>query len=332
MIWVKAGGWAMLALLAFWVGVVAACPAQNSEQGNLPVIPPDEAKRNLVTFAQPEYPPLARAARIAGIVRVSLTVDETGSTRDLKLISGHPMLAPAALEAIRTWKYKPFVVNGKVAAVKTTVEVSIPEHITQSDIDRERKFQDAYWPNERAGREALKKGELATAETKLLAARAAAEERGDEKWLELADVISLLGHVKLRQGDFDAAERLYKESLALHEKHQRPDEAEVAGAQENLGLLYFRTRQLDKAEPLFLRATASYEARIKETSMPEPLAGYGASLALGYFALSQIAATDGRSKEAQDRCTQAVTYAEKWSSSADRDVIVSACKSPVAGK
>ena len=218
-----------------------------------------------------------------------------------------------------------FQVDGKPTPVRTEAQVSIPENVNQADIDRERRFQEAYWPNERAGRDALKAGDLATAETKLLAARAAAEERQDEKWLELADVISMLGTVKLDRNDFDGAEQLYKESLALHEKHQRPDEAEVAGAQEQLGVLYLRAKQPQKAEPLLLQSVHSYEKRIQETSMPEPKAGYGRSLALGYFALSQIAASDGRTQELEDRCAQAVRYADVWSGASDKDVIDSQC-------
>jgi TonB family protein len=317
---------AILLMSCVWLNT--AVPAQSqgaSNQLNLTTIPPDKAKENLVTFIQPDYPPLAKAAGIAGIIHVSFEVDETGSVKNLKLISGHPMLAPAALAAIRKWKYKPFEVDGKSAAVQTEVEVSIPENISQADIDKERKFQDVYWPSERAGREAMKKGDFVTAESKLLVAKSAAEERGDQKWLELADTLSVLGTVKLQQNRFQEAEQFYKDSLTIHEKHQRPDEAEVAGVQEQLGLLYMRAGQPEKAEPFLQKSVQSYEARIEQTSMPEAKAGYGQSLALGYFGLSQIARANGRLQEFHDRCGRALNYADKWSSAADKEVIVSNC-------
>jgi TonB family protein len=312
--------------LSIWLSVSATSQAQNSAGNDLPSVPSDTAKQNLVSLVQPVYPPLAKAARIVGIVRASIVIDSDGNVKDVKLISGHPMLAPSALEAIRKWKYKAFQVHGKTVSVQTEVEVSIPEHINQSDIDQERKFQDAYWPNEREARESLKEGDLIAAEAKLQIACAAAEERGDQKWLELADVLSMLGTVTLEQNDLEAAEKFYKRSLSVHEQHQRADEAEVAGAQESLGLLYFRARQPEKAEPLFLQSVKTYEARIRETPMPEPLAGYGRSLALGYFALSQISAADGRLQVSQDRCSKALSYAEKWSSASDKDVIISRCR------
>jgi len=212
------------------------------------------------------------------------------------------------------------------------VQVSIPENINQSDIEKERTFQEVYWPNERGGRDALKKGDLSTAEAKLSLARSAAEQRGDEKWLELADTLSTLAMLKVAQNDLDGAEQLYRQTLDMHLKHQRPDEAEVAGAQEALGVLYVRTGQPQKAEPLFLQSVTSYEARIQEISMPEPKTDYGQSLALEYFGLSQIAAADGRTQESRARCAKAVSYAEKWSIPSERDFIIARCGAPSKDK
>ena len=318
--------WILSAVAVLCVGVSTATRGQIvPAQDNIQSISSEKAKENLITLVQPDYPPLAKAARIMGIVHASIEVDESGKVVDVKLLSGHPMLAPAALQAIRKWKYKPFEVGGKPVPVRTEVQVSIPENLKQSDIDEERRFQDAYWPNERAGREALKKGDLATAEAKLSLARAAAEQRADEKWMELASTISALATLKVAQNDMDGAEQLYKESLAVHLKHQRPDEAEVAGVQEALAILYLRVGEPQKAEPLLQQSVNSFEVRIKEISMPEARASYGQSLALEYFGLSQIAAANGRTQEASERCALAVSYAEKWSSSSDKDVIVTRC-------
>jgi TonB family protein len=247
------------------------------------------AKSNLISFVQPDYPQLAKVASIAGKVRAEIIVDESGNVASVKLISGHPMLAPSALAAIRKWKYKPFEVEGHPARVQTEVEVSIPENVNVDDLIRERKFQEVFWLNQKAGQEAFDKNDLALAESKLLVARSAAEERGPQKWLELCGVITLLANIKFKEDDFEAAENLYKESLALHEKHQRPDEAEVAGAQQDLAYLYFRMGRPNDAETLYRKSVETYERRFRETSASAPLAAYGRHLAIGYFALSQIA-------------------------------------------
>jgi protein TonB len=111
-----------------WMSTPAAGQAQaGTEPNRPPSIPSGQAKQNLVTFVQPEYPALAKAARIVGIVHASIVVDDTGTVTNLRLVSRHLMLAPAAPEAVRNWKYRPFQVDGKTTAAQTEVQVSIPE-------------------------------------------------------------------------------------------------------------------------------------------------------------------------------------------------------------
>ena len=69
----------------------------------------------------PPYPPLARQARIQGPVVLQAEIGKDGSIQNLRLISGHPMLAPAAIEAIKQWKYKPYILNGEPVEVETTI-------------------------------------------------------------------------------------------------------------------------------------------------------------------------------------------------------------------
>lgn len=322
----------VLICCAMWMSFAAAGQAQNStESGGLLTVPADKAKENLVISVQPDYPPLAKAARIQGIVHASIVIDESGSVKSLSLISGHPMLAPAALEAIRKWKYKPFLVDGRPASIQTEVQVSIPENVSQSDIDLERKFQDTYWANERAGREALNKGDFATAEAKLQVARAAAEERGDFKWLELADVVSMLAGVKEGQKDYSSAEGLLKQSLAIHQKHQRPDEAEVAGVEFNLAALYVQLQRLSEAEPLLLEAARVWELRVADNPMPEPKASYDWHLAMSYFAAARIAAATDRTGEAQSRCRKAMNLAEQKPNDEYMKQVRSGCESILQG-
>jgi protein TonB len=75
----------------------------------------------LLRKIQPAYPPLARQARIQGPVVLQAEIGKDGSIQNLRLISGHPMLAPAAIEAIKQWKYKPYILNGEPVEVETTI-------------------------------------------------------------------------------------------------------------------------------------------------------------------------------------------------------------------
>jgi periplasmic protein TonB len=78
----------------------------------------------LVRKVNPNYPPLARQARIQGTVILQAEISKTGDIQNLRLISGHPMLAPAAIEAVKQWKYKPYLLNGEPVEVETQVQVN----------------------------------------------------------------------------------------------------------------------------------------------------------------------------------------------------------------
>jgi periplasmic protein TonB len=77
----------------------------------------------LVNKVQPLYPPLARQTRISGTVRLHAIIAKNGSVEQLEVISGHPLLVQAALDAVRQWKYQPTTLNGENVEVDTTIDV-----------------------------------------------------------------------------------------------------------------------------------------------------------------------------------------------------------------
>jgi protein TonB len=78
----------------------------------------------VVTKVAPVYPPLARQARIQGTVILKVRINKSGDVETMQLFSGHPMLAPAAIEAVKQWKYKPSLLNGGPVNVETQVRVN----------------------------------------------------------------------------------------------------------------------------------------------------------------------------------------------------------------
>jgi protein TonB len=76
----------------------------------------------LIKRVVPVYPPLARQARIQGTVRFTAIIGKDGSIQNLQLISGHPLLVPAATEAIKQWIYKPTVLNTEPVEVITQID------------------------------------------------------------------------------------------------------------------------------------------------------------------------------------------------------------------
>lgn len=78
----------------------------------------------LVHQVKPNYPPLARQARIQGSVVLQAVIAKDGTIQNLHLVSGHPMLAPAAIEAVKQWRYKPYILNGDPVEVETQITVN----------------------------------------------------------------------------------------------------------------------------------------------------------------------------------------------------------------
>ena len=79
---------------------------------------------NLIHTVEPEYPPVARQARIQGTVRIDIVVGKDGSVEQMSIVNGHPVLIPAAMEAVKHYKYRPTNLNGQPTPVQTTVDVT----------------------------------------------------------------------------------------------------------------------------------------------------------------------------------------------------------------
>ncbi|HUA16777.1 MAG TPA: TonB family protein [Verrucomicrobiae bacterium] len=77
----------------------------------------------LIHRVEPPYPTLARQARVQGEVVLKAVIGTNGEIQDLQLVSGHPMLVPAAIAAVREWRYKPYLLNGQPVEVETTITV-----------------------------------------------------------------------------------------------------------------------------------------------------------------------------------------------------------------
>jgi periplasmic protein TonB len=79
---------------------------------------------DLIRKVQPSYPPLARSARIQGTVVLQAVISKQGTIENLRLLSGHPMLAPAAIDAVRQWRYRPYILNSEPVEVETQITVN----------------------------------------------------------------------------------------------------------------------------------------------------------------------------------------------------------------
>lgn len=82
------------------------------------------AQGMLVHQVKPQYPRLAIQARVQGTVVLQAVIGKDGTVRDLRLVSGHPLLAPAAIEAVKQWRYRPYLLNNEPVEVDTQINVN----------------------------------------------------------------------------------------------------------------------------------------------------------------------------------------------------------------
>jgi protein TonB len=78
----------------------------------------------LIFQPKPEYPPLAKMARIQGTVRLEAVISRDGTIQDLKMLNGHPLLVKSAIEAVSRWRYQPTLLNGEPVEVVTEIDVN----------------------------------------------------------------------------------------------------------------------------------------------------------------------------------------------------------------
>lgn len=110
---VKALGWLVLTI-QFAVAQTTNVPQNISES---------DARQHLIQHTEPIYPPIARAAQVQGDVVIRVTISESGQVASEKVLSGPPMLQRTALDAVKSWQFTPFQVNGVPTQVAATITI-----------------------------------------------------------------------------------------------------------------------------------------------------------------------------------------------------------------
>lgn len=87
-------------------------------------VPAQVAEANLIHDVAPQYPPEAGRARIEGTVVLMAVIGKDGTVRDVRVESGLPLLAQAAIEAVKQWRYKPYLLNGEPVEVDSHVTIN----------------------------------------------------------------------------------------------------------------------------------------------------------------------------------------------------------------
>ena len=82
------------------------------------------AEGNIIYRVQPSYPPIARLARVQGTVELRAIISKAGKIENLVVVSGPPTLVKSAIEAVRQWRYRPYLLNNEPIEVETEITVN----------------------------------------------------------------------------------------------------------------------------------------------------------------------------------------------------------------
>jgi len=236
---------------------LAAAPCLRA-QDEIPEIAKDEATKHLIKKVEPITPPIAILAKAAGPVSADIVIAEDGSVESVKITSGPPLLAQAARDAIKQWKYDPFIENGQAIHVRTGVEVVFPGQ-TPKD---EQAAQQAYFPAEDKCRQLINEQNYSDAEKTCSDAVDLSNKLPINAILERSTAQSLLGNALILQGKTEESLPHYQEALKLAQLILEPNDADLAATYANLGRAYFLLGNFEKGDQLFSKAVETFEAAI----------------------------------------------------------------------
>lgn len=221
----------------------------------------DEAAKHLLSGPQPAYPQLAQQARVQGNVILELGINESGSTVNIRLVSGHPMLVTAAVQAVSHWKYEPIQVNGKPVSVVTDVVVTFGDKKFAAMARPELTFRYDFWTAEESAEAAIGRKDYTFAEEQLIRAQQTlgTDSHPREKWQWL----TTSGQLRALQKRYDEAEQCLKDALAQVRSNANGTLV-AAISLSNLGDLFAEEKKFDLAYQNTSQSLAIYKTNFKE--------------------------------------------------------------------
>src|SRR5215467_7781080 len=160
-------------------------------------VKPEQAEKNLIKRIAPIYPPLAKQVRIQGKVKVEVLISKAGAVESVNVLSGHPLLVQAAINAVKQWQYRPFLVDGQPVTARTEIEVPFSLGISEASYQAEQKNNDEYFKREDECRNFLKAQKYPEAEASCKSAAELAEKLPSERQNERRTANELVGEALL---------------------------------------------------------------------------------------------------------------------------------------
>lgn len=225
-------------------------------------VSPEEATSHLTDRVAPVYPQMAVVANIQGTVVLRITIAESGTVTGVNVVSGHPILIQAAIDAVKKWRYKPFLVENKPVAVQTIVTVPfLPDN---AKIKKEVETSDRYFTAMELCQKQLDDHQPELAEATCKRAIALSSELTPNRTTERANAFEQTGHSLYMQSKFAEALEDYQQELRT-KKDWGTDNADFAAAQHHVANGLWHTGRMAEARPLYEKSERTYKKAGKNT-------------------------------------------------------------------
>lgn len=294
----------------------------------------DDAAEHLTKKDAPQYPQLAQQTRITGRVILEIRIDEAGKPSVRRIISGHPILQNAAMDAVSGWRYQPFEADGKPVEVITLVMVPFGINGSQEAEGRaEMLFQHNFWTSMDSAQAALGRSDYSGAAQLLQRARdiLTPVSDGARNIPERSRWMTTMAQLYMAQKKYDESEQHHKNALKLLQQHDHKDMSLIAATHANLASLYVEEKKYGLAREQALEAVAIYKKNFKNSGSggQDRQETYGTAIAYLSSMLSKIATEQNDQMEAGKQCRTVLEF-EGFLASTDHDSIVSACHQTVS--
>jgi TonB family protein len=235
------------------------------------------AQTNVISHPPVQCPPIAKAARLKGVVYIEIQVDKEGKVRSRKVKSGHPMLTQAALDNIQQWNFRPMLLKGELIVMETTAEIA-PCDVPDAAYEKENKVRAEQMAASRDCMARMNARQLEEAEITCRKALELANKVVGNTYIYEGIAPVDLGRLRLMQQNPREALPFFEQALKLREANQKPDEPEVGSAVAWVGIAKRRLGDEAGALPDLERAEKIFTARIADTDFEEMRKSYARQL------------------------------------------------------
>jgi TonB family protein len=213
--------------------LVLITPFQSIQAQENPVsIPEGDARKNLLPHPDPIYPAIAKAAQIEGDIKIAVTINSAGNIASEKVLSGNAMLQSSALEAVKKWQFKPFLLNGSATPVSTMLVIPFHlQHDPNGPTPEQEAAAQAWFPLSDKCRASLKarntQGSIQDCKAALDMSLKAGDLTSSDQLARL-DSLQRYGHALLNAGQPDEALNQETQATQVARTHLKDNQEEYA--------------------------------------------------------------------------------------------------------